>query len=63
MATNSRIYVVKNKKGMESLVRAVTTASAIRHAARAEFSAEVASQDELVRLAGGGHNVEVAGEE
>lgn len=50
----ARIYVVKQKSGdntTEHLVRAANVAQAINAVAKPQFSAEVASQDDLVRLA------------
>lgn len=52
MAT--RIYIVKQQDGdktTERLVRAASPSQAINHVAKPQFSAEVASQDELIRLA------------
>lgn len=58
---DSRIYVVKHNNA-QRLVRAGNPAQAIRHVAKKEISAEVASQDQLVELAGKGVTVEDAGE-
>ena len=51
----SRIYRVQQAKGKvteEVLVRADTVAGAIRHIAQKTMSAEVATQDDLIRLGG-----------
>jgi len=59
----SRIYRVQQAKGKvteEVLVRADTVAGAIRHIAQKTMSAEVATQDDLIRLAGSGAKVEDA---
>lgn len=52
---SNRIYVVKYESGAEPyseiLVKAVTAAAAIRHVASPMFTAKVASQDDLIRLA------------
>lgn len=68
MAT--RIYAVGPKKGsgaqpVESvrLVRASTQAQAVRHVVRNTFTAEVATQEQLVDLMTVGVRVEDAGEE
>lgn len=59
----TRIYVVTDTlDGDRYLVRAVSAAQAIRHCAD-HYRAEVASQDELVRLVAGGVDVETAGAE
>lgn len=63
MATN-RIYVVKQQDGdktTERLVRAQSAAQAIKHVAKPQFTAEVGSQDEILRLAKT-HTVEEASE-
>lgn len=50
-----RIYVVKQQHSGDSttehLVRAATVAQAINAVSKPQFSAEVASQDDLLRLA------------
>lgn len=54
MAATKRIYVVKQTVGetvTESLVRAATSAQAIKHVSKPMFSADVASQDDVLRLA------------
>lgn len=64
MATQKRIYVVAQQDGdkkTEHLVRAVSPAQAINHVAKPQFSAEVASQDDVLRLART-HEVMEAGE-
>lgn len=62
MPAPTRIYVVTSPAGGDSLIRSVSPAQAVRHAAR-DFEARVAEQDDLVRLLGAGVPVEVAGEE
>ena len=59
----SRIYKVSITHGnqtKEKLIRAITKSGAIRHVAAKCIEAEVASQDELVRLATSGEKVEEA---
>ena len=61
---NMRVYVVTTKNGdgtTERLVRAPTAAQAIRHVAKPMFVAEVASQEDCLRLAKT-HDIEDAGE-
>ena len=59
--TPTRIYLVTDTTtGAKRLVRASHVAQAVRHAARARFTAEVASQDDLVFLVTDGHSVEDA---
>lgn len=65
---STRIYVVSSKSNIASdkghrLVKASTPAQALRHVASGLFDVEVASQDALVKLAGNGTKVEIAGEE
>lgn len=60
-----RIYVVSDggiPEG-ESLVKASTPAQAIGFVVRERYSAEVASQEQLVTLIGAGIKVQEAGEE
>ena len=57
-----RVYLVRESNEVISLVRARTASEAIRHAIANRFSAEVASQDDLIRLVGDGMKVETAGE-
>lgn len=61
MAAATRIYKVING-GAVSLVRAPNKVAARNHVARTIITAEVASQDDLVELAGK-VLIEVAGEE
>ena len=72
--TNTRIYLIKDKRASTglgagligepvALVRASSKAAAINHAVRRDFSAEVASPDELVELVTCGWRVEDAGED
>ena len=58
----SRIYAVHKKEdGAEvSLVKADTKAGALRHVAEKTLTADVASQDELVKLVSAGVKVEDA---
>lgn len=48
--SNSRIYLVRSVNEAQRLVRATNPAQAIRHVARAEITATVATQDDLVNL-------------
>lgn len=48
--SNSRIYLVQSVNDSKRLVRATNPAQAVRHVARAEITASVASQDDLVTL-------------
>jgi hypothetical protein len=64
---NTRIYVVTQSTGegngaadSQHLVRAGSQAQAIRHVVSDQFSAEVASQDDLVTLLGKGVKVREA---
>lgn len=67
--TNTRIYVVTSKVTAEGaapnsrLVRAANQSQARNHVARETLIAEVASQDDLVRLVGAGTAIEVASAE
>lgn len=56
----TRIYRVQTPRGPK-LIRAANQSAAIRHASRSMISAEVASQDDLVRMLGAGEKVEDAG--
>ncbi len=59
--SDTRIYIVTDSEAKASqLVRAPNAAQAIRHAAK-RFSAEVASQQELVDLVMKGVKVEESG--
>jgi hypothetical protein len=61
--TPTRIYVVTDTlDNSKYLVRAASAAQAIRHCAN-HYRADVASQDDLVKLVAGGVDVETAGEE
>ena len=57
----TRIYVVTVLDGGESLVRARSRNMAVSHVAARTVNARVASQDDLVELAGKGVKVENAG--
>lgn len=48
--SNSRIYLVRSVNESTRLVRATNPAQAVRHVARAEITASVATQDDLVTL-------------
>jgi hypothetical protein len=60
---SKRIYIVRPlRDGPKArLVRAANNAQALRHVALDTLTAEVASQDDLVRLVGQGAKVEEAG--
>lgn len=60
MANGSRIYVVEENGEAIALVRARNRSEAIRHSVANRFGAEVADQDDLVRLVGDGMAVEDA---
>lgn len=62
--TPTRIYVVTDTEAVAKyrLVRASSGAQAIKHCA-SHYIADVATQDELVRLVGEGTTVEIAGAE
>ena len=62
MSANTRIYVVGGT-AIETprLVKASTQAQALNHVVSSLFKVEVASQDQLVDLAGRGVKVEAAG--
>jgi UDP-N-acetylmuramyl pentapeptide synthase len=58
MATQ-RIYIVKNNTtGTVRLIKSTVVSQAIAHAAKQEFTAHVASQDELVDSLNSGVKVE-----
>ncbi len=60
----SRIYKVQVKDSQErSLVRAESKAGALRHIAEKTMEAEVATQDDLVKMVAAGVKVEDAGKE
>ncbi|MEI7446597.1 MAG: hypothetical protein WCK28_17035 [Burkholderiales bacterium] len=63
MSTPTRIYLVTADDGEARLVRAVSPAQAIRHAARARYRANVAAQETLVDMLQAGEQVETAGAE
>ena len=57
----SRIYKVVIKHGLQSeekLIRSINKSGAIRHVAAKCIAAEVASQDDVLRLARAGYEVE-----
>lgn len=65
--SKGRIYVVSEfhgeKKVSESLVRAGTAASAIRHMVAGRYAADAAKPDDIVRMMSGGATVQEAGSE
>jgi hypothetical protein len=61
MAPSTRIYIVNGPTGSR-LVKASVASQAITHVAKSEFSAKVASQDDLVEALSNGIKVEVYGE-
>lgn len=65
MATAKRIYIVAEGETGDTrrLVRAANPSQAVSHVVKSIFKATVATQDELVELAGNGVKVEDAGEE
>lgn len=67
MSTPTRIYVIADTAAPDKprLVRAASAAAALRHVMNGRFSAEVASQDDLVRVLQSAENigVESAGSE
>ena len=58
----SRVYKVVNKAGEKQAIRAQNPAQAIRHAARNEYTAKVASQSDLIDMLSAGIKVQDAGE-
>jgi hypothetical protein len=61
-AAARRIYLVENKAAEEQhLVRAASQAQALGHVVRNDIDVRVATQDDLVALAGNGTKVEEAG--
>ena len=60
MATKQRIYVVGTE---ERLVRAASTVQARNHVAKATIPVRVPTQDDLIKLAGGGRKVEQASDD
>lgn len=61
MATATRIYLVTGPTGSR-LIKATVASQAITHAAKAAFTAKVASQDDLVEALSNGTKVETYGE-
>lgn len=65
--TPQRIYAIQNMHAEASkppfLVKASTPAQAIRHVVKSQFTAEVASQDQLVAALTAGAVVELASSE
>ena len=63
MTAPTRIYAVTNREtGFEHLIRATNQAQAVRHAARNQFTVDVATQDQLVELVAAGVKVEDSSE-
>jgi gamma-glutamyl-gamma-aminobutyrate hydrolase PuuD len=58
---STRIYIVNGPTGSR-LVKASVASQAITHVAKSEFSAKVASQDDLVEAVSNGIKVETYGE-
>jgi hypothetical protein len=59
--SKTRIYCVRDNDGGDSfLVRATSSAQALRHVTSPRFAATVATQDQLVRLLGEDVEVEDA---
>lgn len=56
---SKRIYLVSSED-TKALVRAANQAQAIRHVAINQYTAKVASQDDLVKLVAAGQSVEDA---
>lgn len=65
MAAKKRIYLVTDlaDDGAQHLVRAGSGSQAIRHIVRSKYLAEVAKQDDIVRLVAMHELVQDAGEE
>ena len=61
MATATRIYLVNGPTGSR-LVKATVASQAITHVAKDEFTAKVASQDDLVEALSNGVKVETYGD-
>lgn len=59
---SKRIYVVTGPELKQTLVRATVPSQAISHVANTSFSAEIAKQEDLVKLLGEGKVVETFGE-
>lgn len=57
---DKRVYRVETPKGTK-LIKAATPSQAIAHAVRAQFSARVATQEDLIELLGDGIAPEEAG--
>lgn len=63
MATQTRIYIVRDGVATIGLVRARSQAEALRHCTAGRFVAQVADQDQLIEAVGKGMTVEDAGQE
>ena len=59
---SKRIYIVRGPNGLTKLVKASVASQAITHVAKNQFTAKVASQDELVDAVSKGIDVDVYGE-
>ena len=62
MAATTRIYVLKDTAGKESLVNAVSRAAALYHMASTAWSIGVAKQGDIVRVMSAGGKVQTAGD-
>lgn len=58
---SQRIYIVKGPNGLTKLVKASVASQAITHVAKGEFTASVATQDDLVKCLTEGIKVETYG--
>lgn len=61
--TKTRVYLVVDDAGTESLIEASNRAQAIRHASRGKYSAAPASTTDVIRLMKAGASVAVASED
>lgn len=60
---SQRIYIVRGPNGLTKLVKASVASQAVTHVAKGEFTARVASQDDLVYALSNGIKVETYGAE
>ena len=58
MATENRIYLVKNSNGIERLIEATSKTAALAYAVKTTLAVELASQSQLVKLVQAGIEVE-----
>lgn len=61
--TQKRVYSVTDRDGNRRMVWAYNRAQAIRHASEADYSANVASQAEIIEMVRAGVPEEVAGDD